>query len=81
MRNVSVAAVTKRINRKLEARNPGEFLRLRKTRGNRAQQDLGDFCLLNGQRNFIVDHHLDLDELAKQYKVLSPVEQVQQKKT
>ncbi len=79
MRNVSAAAVTKRINRKLEAKNPGEFLRIKKTRGSRAQQDLGDFYLLNGQRNFIVDHHLDLDELAKQYKVLSPVERVHQK--
>jgi hypothetical protein len=74
---ISADAVIKRINRILEQQNPGEFLRIKKTRGSRAQQDLGDFYLLNGKRNFIVDHHLDLDELAKQHKVLSSTEQME----
>jgi len=76
--NISADAVIKRINRKLEVENPSDFLRLKKTRGSRAQQDLGDFYLLNGTGNFILDHHLDLNEIAKQYKVLSFTEQVEQ---
>ena len=78
MKRVSADAVIKRINRKLEAESPGDFLRIKKTRGVRAQQDLGEFYLLNGNRNFIVDHHMDLDELARQYKVLRSFEQVQE---
>lgn len=78
MKTVSSNAVIKRINRVLEAENPGEFLRLKKARGSRAQQNLGEFYLLNGNCNFILDHHLDLAGVAKQYKVLSPIEQVDQ---
>jgi hypothetical protein len=70
---ISAGAVIKRINRKLEADCPGEFVRIKKARGSRARQDLGDFYLLNGNRNFVIDHHLDLDEIAKQYKVVSPL--------
>ena len=76
---ISADAVIKRINRVLETENPSEFLRIKRTRGSRAQQNLGEFYLLNGNRNFILDHHLDLNEVAKQYKVLSITEQVDQK--
>lgn len=76
---ISASAVIRRINRKLEANNPGEFVRIKKTRSSRAQQDLGDFYLHNGNRNFVQDTHLDLNEVAKQYKVLSSTEQVEQK--
>jgi hypothetical protein len=76
---ISADAVIKRINRILEQQNPGEFLRIKRTRGSRAQQNLGEFYLVNGNRNFILDHHLDLNEMAKQYKVLSSTEQVEQK--
>ena len=76
---ISADAVIKRINRVLEADNPGEFLRIKRTRGSRAQQDLGEFYLVNGKRNFIMDHDVDLNDLAKQYKVLSSTEQVEQK--
>jgi hypothetical protein len=78
-KTVSEDAVIKRINRILEQQNPGEFLRIKRTRGSRAQQDLGDFYLHNGNRNFVQDTHLDLNEVAKQYKVLSSTEQVEQK--
>lgn len=76
---ISAEAVIKRINRRLEADNPGEFVRIKKTRGSRAQQHLGEFYLVNGNRNFVLDHHLDLNEVAKQYKVLASTEQVEQK--
>jgi hypothetical protein len=78
-KTISEDAVIKRINRILEQQNPGEFLRIKKTRGSRAQQDLGEFYLVNGNRNFVVDHHLDLNEVAEQYKVMSSTEQVEQK--
>jgi hypothetical protein len=74
---VSIDTVIKRINRVLEREHPGEFLRIKKARASRAQQSLGDFYLLNGNRNFIIDHHLDLDQIAKQYKVLESFEQIE----
>jgi hypothetical protein len=73
---VSADAVVKRINRVLEAENPGEFLRIKKTRGVGTQLDLGDYYLLDGSRNVIVERHLDLEDTAKQYKVLAPTEKI-----
>jgi hypothetical protein len=77
MVTVSADAIVKRINRFLERENPGELLCIKKTRGFRAKQNLGDFYLLDGRHNSLVDHHLDLNEVAKQYKVLGAVEQVE----
>ena len=77
MRTVTQDAIIKRINRKLDKANPGELLRVRKARSDQQQMNLGDFYLLNGRGNFIQDKHVDLNKLAKQHKVLAPLEQIE----
>jgi hypothetical protein len=76
MRTVSQDAVIKRINRKLEAEHPGSLLQVRKTRGVRAQVDLGGFYLHNRSRNFIQDKFINLTEMAKKYNVLAATETI-----
>jgi len=77
MRTVTQDTIIKRINRKLESENPGEFLRVRKTRSETMQQNCGDLYLHNGRGNFIQDKHVDLSALAKKYRVLAPMEQIE----
>jgi hypothetical protein len=68
-------AVIKRINRKLEEEHPGEFVRVRKSRGFSQASQLGEFYLHARARNFVKQTHLDLLELAKRYRVVSHFEQ------
>ena len=77
-KSISQDAVIKRINRKLEAENPGFFMRLKRTRGARLALNLGDLYLINGRHNMIVEHHLDLEEVAKRYDALSQDEHIAQ---
>ena len=71
---ISQGAAVKRINRAL-AREEYRWLRVRKTRPP-AISDLGDYYLLDLNRNAIVDHHLDLTDLAKEHKVLGQLEAI-----
>jgi hypothetical protein len=76
---VSSRALIQRINRKLLADADGDITRARQVRtprGGRAKQDLGDLFLLDVGRSFIVDHHLDLETLGRELKVLEPWEKL-----
>jgi hypothetical protein len=68
-------AVIKRINRKLEEEHPGEFVRVRRSRGFSQGSQLGEFYLHARARNIVRQTHLDLLEVAKQYQVVSHFEQ------
>jgi hypothetical protein len=50
-----------RINRRVRR----DFLMLRKSRGESAKRELGDYYLVDTFRNTIVDCHVDLSELDK----------------
>jgi len=78
IRTVSADAIIKRVNRKLEELHPGSFMRLKRTRRIQQTLNLGDLYLLDGYRNFIIEHHLDLEAVAKQYKVLGRNEKIAQ---
>jgi hypothetical protein len=60
---VSERALYARINRALAAgRLLGDNdLRLKKTKGAKARQDLGDFFVLNTRRNYVMHHYKDVD--------------------
>jgi hypothetical protein len=42
------------------------FEQLKRTRGWRMQLDCGDYYILNFNRNFVVDHHVDVEALARE---------------
>ncbi len=72
MKVVSMEALVRRINRKISP-----DLRLKKTRYrhpvegfSRLWVSLGDYHVLNISRNFIVRHHVDPEELARELGVL-----------
>ena len=69
---VTVSAIVKRINRKLAA----DYEKLRASRGARAEMDLGRFFIINVNRNFIVEKHVDVEELARRLNVLADWESV-----
>lgn len=69
---VSKRALIQRINRRL-ARD-GE--KLYATRGRRAFQDLGEFHVIDVDRNFVAQKDVDLEELGRNLKVLSPWEKL-----
>ena len=56
---MSERTLQNRINRKLKA----DGLVVRKTRGARAQQELGDYYVLDTYRNLVVETHADLPML------------------
>jgi hypothetical protein len=64
---VTMKALTQRINRVL--RRDEEMLR--KTRGARAIQDLGEWYVLNWNKNWIVHHHVDPEDLGREIGVLN----------
>jgi hypothetical protein len=68
-------AVIKRINRKLDELHPGEFVRVRKSRGLSQESQLGEFYLHARARNLVEETHVDLLEMAKQFQVVSHFEQ------
>jgi len=61
-------ALLARVNRKLARDGP---LRVKKLRG-QAQAQLGDYCLLDLNRNTIKVAHLDLESYARDLGVLLP---------
>lgn len=69
---VSARALIGRINRKL--RHDGETLKA--LRGERARRDLGDFYVLNVDKNMIVTTHVDPERLGREIEALAPWETV-----
>ena len=68
--SITVTAVVKRINRKLATR----YETLRRTRGVAQQQDLGEYYLLNFNRNFVIEKGVNPETLARHLRVLSEYE-------
>ena len=68
--SVTVKAVVQRINHKLEPQN----LTLKCTRGIAQQQDLGEYYLLNFNRNFVIEKDVNPETLARHLRVLSEYE-------
>jgi len=69
---VSTRAVIARINRALKP----DYEMLKITRGYRAQLDLGQYYILNYNRNFIRNHHVDPETVARELEVLADYEEV-----
>lgn len=70
--SVSERAVIQRINRKLR---PHDEM-LRKSRGGRAMQSVGDYYVVNFDRNYIAQQDVDVEGLARELAVLKPWEKV-----
>jgi hypothetical protein len=73
---VSERALVQRINRAL-AQKHGKFgqsrigmVQLKKTKGGRAIQDLGEYYELDVYRNTIRSHHVDIEKLARELGAL-----------
>jgi hypothetical protein len=69
---VSTRAVIQRINRKLKPDNE----RLKVTRGDRWRPALGDYYVVNFDRNRIVNKNVDPEALGRELDVLKPHEAV-----
>lgn len=69
---VSETALLKRLNRKLAA--DGEVVK--KTRGARARFDLGEFYIVDVERNFVTCTNVDPVEMARELGVVDEGEQV-----
>lgn len=69
---VTVRAVLQRINRKLAP----ESQVVRKTRGSRAIQDLGEYYLLDWNRNVVLDSRVDVERLGRKLKLVGDWESV-----
>lgn len=75
MKKVKVTqhALVQRINRCLTKQ--GEILK--KSRSLRTAQDLGDYYIIDFQRNFIVAKNQELEELGRELKVLKGWERIE----
>lgn len=71
---VSEDALIKRINRKLKS--SGTWEQVRTSRGQQLTQNLGRHYLLDVFRNMIGDHHIDIEDLARELGVMRPLEQM-----
>jgi hypothetical protein len=73
---ISERALLQRLNRKFK----DDDLIVKKTRPNsRSASDLGDYYILNFNRNFIVDKQLnlaDVEEMGRKHKALAKWEEV-----
>lgn len=69
---VTERAIVQRINRRLKP----DLLQLKKCRDGRWHDELGDYYLLDLNRNSIDEKHVDLATMAKELKVISDFEQV-----
>ncbi len=74
---VTEDALYKRINRKLKKVTWAQVLK--RTRGERARQDLGDYFTLDVSRNIVTDSRVNLEDLEKELGVLNPHETVEWK--
>lgn len=75
MKNIPITtrAVFQRLNRALAK----DLRVLKKCReSSRWHRDLGDYYIIDADRNSIVDTHVDLEKLAKQMKLIQPFEKV-----
>lgn len=70
---VTTRALIQRINRKLSS----EMMQLKTTRGERWRNDLGDYYIIDVNKNIVVRAHLDLEELSKELGCLSPWEKLE----
>lgn len=70
--SVSRRAVIARINRKLIHSDEA----IRATRGDRYRMELGDYYRLDFNRNFIMEKHVNVEELAREIECLSPWERM-----
>ena len=69
---VTERALIQRINRVLKKQDEV----LKATRGARARQELGDFYILDFNRNRIIEKNVDPEEVGKELKVLLPYERL-----
>jgi hypothetical protein len=70
---VTTRALIQRINRKLSS----EMMQLKTTRGERWRNDLGDYYIIDVNKNIVVRAHLDLEELSRELGCLSPWEKLE----
>jgi hypothetical protein len=71
---ISKRAAIARINRYYQREDSG--YRLKTTRGQRWRNDLGDHYILDIYRNWIIEKHIDVEELARELEVLAAWETV-----
>ena len=69
---VSRRALIQRINRRL----PEDEI-LKTSRGHMLRNHVGDYYILDVNRNCIVTGHVDLEKLAKELKALAPYEHLE----
>lgn len=69
---ISEKALYQRINRKLRA--DGEVLK--RARGN-VETTLGEYYVVNFERNFVTQHHVDIAELGRELGVMNEWESLQ----
>jgi hypothetical protein len=72
---VSRRAVEQRINRAL-AKNGEKLLR---SRSNSMLATLGDYCIVDTEKNIISEHHVDLLDKARELEVLEQFETYDEK--
>ena len=72
---VSLRALEQRINRKLQSVD--EWRRLKRTRGQRWRSSLGDHYIIDLNRNFILQHHVDVVALGRELGALEPYEHLE----
>jgi hypothetical protein len=72
---ISMRALIARINRKLKP----EWKMLCASRGARAQQELGDYHVVNFHQNVIVDDHVDPEDLGRGLGVMRRYERIIEK--
>jgi hypothetical protein len=69
---VTMRALLQRINRRLAPELQG----VKKLRGERARVELGDFYIIDFNRNFVLAAHVDPEELGRELGVLREYERV-----
>jgi hypothetical protein len=69
---IAEKALYQRINRKLRA--DGEVLK--RARGN-VETTLGEYYVVNVERNFVAQHHVDIAELGREIGVMAEWESLQ----
>ena len=70
MRTVTESTLVKRINRRLRHRNEA----VRKTRNEICRIEWGDFFYITTDTNFIIETHIDIEELGRELHVLAEYE-------
>ncbi len=69
---ITMRALLQRINRHLAHDLEG----VKKSRSARAHQELGDYYIVDFNRNFILAGHVDPEALGRELEVLAPYERV-----